>query len=268
MSHGSFFSGYRDVDNDPRSDALLGFLDGYATLEPAKAHKRAATAALRLKPGDRVLDLGCGTGVDLPAMAEAVMPGGSVTGVDFSRRAVDAARQLVDGVAGAYVVVGDAHELPFADGSFDACRADRTLQHLERPDAALAELKRVLATGGRLVVLEVITEIAPLGGGGDELGPATGELWATERERHGWLPLMLPLLLARAGFAGVTIDVSETSSRDPSVVAAMVEARRGAVRADDDGRKRFDRLHAAAVGGRLRLTMRGVRLHASAGEPA
>ena len=268
MSHGSFFSGYKNIDRDPRSDALLEFLDGYATLEPAKAHKSAATAALRLEPGDHVLDLGCGTGVDLPDMAEAVMPGGSVTGVDFSRRAVDAARRLVAGVEGASAVVGDAHALPFADAGFDACRADRTLQHLERPDVALAESRRVLATGGRLVVLEVITEIVPLSGGGDELKTATGELWATERERQGWLPLMLPLLLARAGFVDVTIHVSETSSSDPSVVAAMVAVRRGAVSADDQARERFDRLHEAAVAGGLKMTMRGVRLHATAGEPA
>lgn len=196
------------------------------------------------------------------------MPGGSVTGIDFSRRAVEAARRLVAEVEGASAVVGDAHALPFADGSFDACRADRTLQHLERPDVALVELRRVLAAGGRLVVLEVITEIAPVSGGGNELKTATGELWATERERQGWLPLMLPLLLSRAGFADVTIDVTETSSSEPSVVAAMVQVRRGAVSADEEGRERFDKLHEAALAGHVKLTMRGVRLHAGAGEPA
>jgi SAM-dependent methyltransferase len=105
-------------------------------------------ALLAPEPGGRYLELGCGTGADAVALADRF--GVGVTGVDRSRTMVAEARQR--GVE--TVVVADAHQLPFASGSFDGAWADRTFQHLADPSDALAELARIVRRGGTVVVAD------------------------------------------------------------------------------------------------------------------
>lgn len=130
--------------------------------------------------GDRVLDLGCGPGVNFDALAGAVAPGGRVVGVDASggmvRRARDEAAALDDRCS---VVRGDAGSLPFRDDSFD--RAFSTLAVSAVPDAgaAVAEVARVLRPGGRFVVLDGRPfETLPLAYLNPLVGPVSA--WATE----------------------------------------------------------------------------------------
>jgi phosphatidylethanolamine/phosphatidyl-N-methylethanolamine N-methyltransferase len=93
-------------------DWLARFTPGIGRL------RREAVAALDLDPGDTVLDLGCGTGANLPYLREAVGPGGTVVGVDLTRGMLARARDLVAdrGWANVHVVQGDARELPFYSG--------------------------------------------------------------------------------------------------------------------------------------------------------
>jgi SAM-dependent methyltransferase len=113
---------------------------------------------MELRPGDAVLDVGCGTGVMLPALAEAVGPDGSVTALDRSPAFLArAAKRLRDGGLDDRVtlVQGDALGLPFPDGTFRVTHAERVLMHLADPDAALREMTRVTRPGGRVVCSEV-----------------------------------------------------------------------------------------------------------------
>jgi demethylmenaquinone methyltransferase/2-methoxy-6-polyprenyl-1,4-benzoquinol methylase len=110
---------------------------------------RRATVAAVVAPGDRVLDACCGTG-DL-ALA-AVRAGGRVTGLDFSERMLDRARQKSTAVEW---VRGDALALPFEDGTFDAATVGFGVRNLDDLERGLAELRRILRPGGRLGVLEI-----------------------------------------------------------------------------------------------------------------
>lgn len=110
-----------------------------------------------LRAGDRALDVGCGSGVLLPALAELVSPGGSVVGIDHSQDLLDSARARLDATAAGgsvTVVQGDAHHLPFADDAFHAAHVERVLMHLEDPDQALREMRRVVRPGGWVVAAE------------------------------------------------------------------------------------------------------------------
>jgi SAM-dependent methyltransferase len=115
-------------------------------------YKARSFDLLALGEGDHVLDVGCGTGRDVRAIA-ARCPGVSVTGVDASEEKVREARALTLGLPRAVDFrTGDACALPFEDGAFDACRADRVFHHLVDPRRALAEMARVTRRGGRVVV--------------------------------------------------------------------------------------------------------------------
>lgn len=112
---------------------------------------------LRLSPGHSVLDVGCGPGLHTVAMAGIVGKAGRVTGVDHDARMIDAAqgRARAAGVD-SWVThrTGDAYALPFDDGAFERTRSERMLQHLLDPSRAVAELVRVTAPGGRVVIAD------------------------------------------------------------------------------------------------------------------
>ncbi|MFP8960632.1 class I SAM-dependent methyltransferase [Streptomyces nanhaiensis] len=110
-----------------------------------------------VRPGDRVLDVGCGTGALTLAVAAAVSPDGSVLGVDPSEPMVEHARRLAARRgANASFTLGTAQELDAADGSFDAVVTSFAVHHVraDRREHAFAEMFRVLRPGGRLLVAD------------------------------------------------------------------------------------------------------------------
>jgi ubiquinone/menaquinone biosynthesis C-methylase UbiE len=106
-----------------------------------------------LRPGQRLLDLGCGPGTITADLAERVAPG-RVVGVDRSEDVLaEAARVAADrGLDNVTFETGDAYDLRFGDGELDVVHAHQVLQHLTDPVAALVEMGRVLRPGGILAV--------------------------------------------------------------------------------------------------------------------
>lgn len=141
-----------------RHIAELGaYLDAMVASPFIQRVAEQSLAALHLAPGQRLLEVGCGTGAFLPVLAAAVLPGGGVDAIDHSSQFVAAARERLDaaGFAGAATVrEGDVYHLPFPDATFDAVHCERVLMHLDDPTAALREMRRVTRPGGTLVAAE------------------------------------------------------------------------------------------------------------------
>ena len=112
---------------------------------------------LELQAGDRVLDVGCGTGQLAMIFAERVAPTGSVAGIDAApemiKRATSRARKQQLPIA---FQVAFAQRLPFPNGSFHAVASTLVLHHVAEDDrqAAVQEMHRVLKPGGRLLIAE------------------------------------------------------------------------------------------------------------------
>ncbi|NHN42511.1 methyltransferase domain-containing protein [Halorubellus sp. JP-L1] len=115
--------------------------DGLARFTPGIGRlRREAVAALELDPGDVVVDLGCGTGANLPFLRDAVGPTGTVVGVDLTAGMLSRARRLVDarGWRNVHVVQGDATRPPVG-GPVDGVLASFVVGMLDDPAAAVAD---------------------------------------------------------------------------------------------------------------------------------
>ena len=132
---------YSNVDSSADVRAALDWQDRVDSWPQVRAYKEHTySCGAELRP---VLDVGCGTGHDLVELGPAGL------GIDRSdamiRRATD---------RGCRALVGDALQLPFAASTFGSVRADRVLQHLPEPLAALGEMIRVTRSNGRVIVAD------------------------------------------------------------------------------------------------------------------
>lgn len=105
--------------------------------------------AAGIRAGQRVLDVACGTGALTRAVAERVVPGGAVTGLDANPQMLAVARRKHSAIEWCD---GRAESLPFTDASFDAVVSQFGLMFFDDRVAALREMRRVLRPGGRLAV--------------------------------------------------------------------------------------------------------------------
>jgi SAM-dependent methyltransferase len=112
------------------------------------------------RPGERLIDLGCGRGGDLLRAAALVGPAGKVTGIDATPRMVEAAGQRVAGLANAGVLLGDLSAVPLPDGCAEVVVSNCAINHATDKAAVYREVARLLAPGGRVVVSDVVSEAA------------------------------------------------------------------------------------------------------------
>jgi ubiquinone/menaquinone biosynthesis C-methylase UbiE len=146
----------------PFYDAV-GWLMSFGRLS---ALRRETLRITELKPGEALLDVGCGTGSLTRMAASELGEGSRVAGIDASPEMIEIARKkAVRNAPGIEFSLAPIEKLPFADGEFDVVLSSFMLHHL--PDdlkaQGLAEVRRVLKPGGRLIVVDLLGFPGPLG---------------------------------------------------------------------------------------------------------
>ena len=175
-----------------------------------------------LHPGETVLDLGSGGGIDVLLSARRVAPGGTAYGLDGSADMIALARgnAASAGVTNAEFLHGRIEDIPLPDASVDAVISNCVINLSAGKARVLAETFRVLRPGGRIGISDVITDEglspAQLAEAERLTGCAAGTLTAAGYRR----------LLAAAGFTGITITA--TADPAPGVHTAIIQATRPA----------------------------------------
>lgn len=164
-----------------------------------------AIAALR--PGEVVLDLGSGGGLDAFLAADRVGDGGRVIGVDMTPEMVAKARENAAKVQAANVEfrLGEVEHLPVADGSVDVILSNCVINLVPDKRAAFREAIRVLKDGGRLAISDVVATAPMPEALRADMQAYTGCVAGAAHVDE------LAAILAEVGFTGVRIEVSESS---------------------------------------------------------
>ena len=130
-------------------------LEALYAIADAVRRRRLVRAAIGASPGEHILDVGCGPGFYCAELLEEVGPKGGVVGVDRSPQMLALAARRCEGHANVEFREGDATSLPVQDAGFDAALCVQVLEYVPDVAAALAELRRTLRPGGRVVVWDV-----------------------------------------------------------------------------------------------------------------
>ena len=162
---------YASVSSDPQTEFIfptgrawaedLDYPDELARVPESAVESFAGVANPfslgRLRPGERVLDLGSGAGTDSLVAAQMIGPGGRVTGIDMTPEMVAKARAAAAelGVRNVEFLEGEAEQLPFEDASFDVVISNGVIDLIPDKDVVFSELHRVLTPGGRIQVADV-----------------------------------------------------------------------------------------------------------------
>lgn len=112
---------------------------------------------LGLKPGQRILDVGTGTGVLIPFLRQAVGPSGSVTAIDFSERMIQICRNKYAHLHNVTIELQDVEALDVPPESFDAVTCFGVFPHLQAKEKTLHHLQRALRPGGTLIIAHALS---------------------------------------------------------------------------------------------------------------
>lgn len=165
----------------------------YRRLEQPRA---AAAALLDLTPSDRLLDVGCGTGITVRSLAARVE---RAAGIDISPSMIEYAREQTQDARNVEFTVAESSELPFADASFTVVLCTFSFHHYPRPAASVQEMARVLVDGGRIVLADASS---------DHMAVRVADVVARRREPghvRFYRSHELASLLEQAGFGHVAV---------------------------------------------------------------
>jgi ubiquinone/menaquinone biosynthesis C-methylase UbiE len=197
---------FTQVDRTEDPDFFVRFMDEAQKPAGIQASKRLMLDRAAPGSGADVLDVGCGPGDDLSAMADHVGSTGRLVGLDASEVMIaEARRRARERRLDIRFEVGEATALPFPDGAFDVCRAARVLEHLADSRGALAEMVRVTRPGGRIVVFDFDWDTLLIDHPDREMTRTVVQTYS-DAIQNGWIGRQLPRLFREQGMEVLSVD--------------------------------------------------------------
>ena len=173
---------YRTKEGRAKIAASLGS----PTNRDARQKPKELVAALELKPGMVVADVGTGAGYMLPYLSEAVGPAGKIIAEDIFPDFLDAAKTKAAGLKNVDFVLGNDKATNIAPGSADVVFVLDAYHHFDYPQALLADFAKVLKPGGRLIVVEYHKNDVAMNGRAREHVRLGADDAVKEIEAAGW----------------------------------------------------------------------------------
>ena len=165
---------------------------------------------MHIRPGQRLLDMGCGPGTDTIPLSELAGAGGEVIGVDNDAGMIAEATRRAEAAGVSPWVehqqVDVTTGLPFPDNTFDACRSERLFQHLFHPEQALAEMARVTKPGGWIVVLDTDHGTKSIDTPEVDIERRLARVAAERCLNNGYAGRQLYRLFKRAGLVEISVE--------------------------------------------------------------
>lgn len=258
---------------DHQAQEGVARLELRAQAESEIAAREDYVGLLGVGPGERVLDVGCGSGAVTRTLATRVGPDGRAIGCDASISMLELARRLADNTKfGAEIEFkeGDCRALPFPDASFDAVVAATTLSHVPGAEQALTEMVRVTRPGGRVGIFDVDGDMCLLTHPDREVTRKIVAAFSDQMWVNSWLMRELPVRLADLGLININtrafMPLEATGYyAQRAERAAEAAARLGVITSDErEGWLHLLRLQISAkrfLGGQLHLFVWGTRPH-------
>ena len=203
---GISLKGFSSSSHGSEFEAYISALESFDQLEQLQELKKLGVEHIGIGPGARVLEVGCGFGLETLRLARLAAAGGSVAGCDLSadflaeaRRRAQAARLDIA------FTQARAEQLPYPDHSFGVLWAERVLIYVPDVRQAVSEMRRVLRPGGRVALIEPDISTSTINLEDRVLVRRVMGHEADTNVAHGWLPGLLRGVLDEVGFREIEL---------------------------------------------------------------
>jgi ubiquinone/menaquinone biosynthesis C-methylase UbiE len=206
---------FSNVDASKEAEQFVAFLERIERLPAAGELRERSYELLDAGEGSMVVDVGCGTGRVVDDLAGR---GIKAIGVDISEQMIAVARQRFPNRD---FRLAAAESLPFEDGVLDRYRAERLYQHLKDPVRALAEARRVLVPGGRIVLVDQDYDMWAIDADDEAITRALMRA-QSDTITNRWMGRRYHNLLLDAGFVDVVVEVKTGIYTEYAQVGAVL----------------------------------------------
>jgi len=219
----SLATGFREVDRSGDTGACQRCLDLITGIPFFYAIKEESFRIIARTDPKRVLDAGCGAGSDLVSLASVLHGQCHLTGLDASGSLLSRAAERTTAVADRCSLIrGDVTTIPCKDGVFNACRIDRVLQHLRKPEQAIRELARVTQPGGTLVAFDNDWDTFSISLDDQDMADRIRRFWR-DSFASGSIGRDLPRILTECGFEEIHVGPRTLTLTDLSIAGKIFD---------------------------------------------
>ena len=187
----------------PSSEALA--LEKSYRLNDIVKQREKTLSRLNLKAGEKVLDLGCGVGFLAHEMAKIVGESGLVICLDQNKEMIEHTKKRCKNMKQTSFYIGNVYDLPCEDNSLDAVSCTQVLLYVENISLVISEIKRVLKTGGRIIIVETDWRGVVISNSNNSLTKKIFSAWDKTVASPN-LPVHLGPILKKNGFSKILVE--------------------------------------------------------------